>query len=89
MSQDDPISSNLFTATIREVFEHFQREGINVSEKPSDLRLADGVALATESIRKVSKAWKSTEHREWRKLNGWSKSPFKKKHIHDKYWHSR
>ena len=51
VSQNDPISSNLFTATIREVFKHFQREGIHVGEQPSDLRLADGVTLTTESVK--------------------------------------
>ena len=52
--QGDPISSTLFTATIKEVVKNFQQEenGINIDgEKLWDLRFADDVALTTEDVK--------------------------------------
>ena len=52
--QGDPISPNLFTTTVQQVFKNDQLEnkGINIDgEKLSDLRCADGVALKTEGIK--------------------------------------
>ena len=52
--QGDPISPNLFTATIQDVFKNAQLEekGTNVDrEKLSNLRFADNVALTTEDVK--------------------------------------
>ena len=53
VSQGDPISPKLFTATIQEVFKNAQLEekGINIDgEKLSNLRFADDVAVTTEDV---------------------------------------
>ena len=54
MRQEDPISPELFTATIQKVFKHAQLEekGINIDgEKLSNHRSADDVALTIEDVR--------------------------------------
>ena len=55
-----PPTSNSFTATIQEMFKnvHQDEKGIDIDgEKPSDLKLADDVALKLQKTRNI---WNSS-----------------------------
>ena len=56
MRQRDPISPNVFTATIQEVFKNAQLEEKGIKKrgrKLLDLRFADDVAQTTEDVKDI------------------------------------
>ena len=81
--QGDPLSPNLFTAVMGEVFKKADiSEGANVDgENLTNLRFADDVALFNDTTKQIEKPLKQSE---LRKSENWLKNTQRKDKVHDK-----